>query len=115
MERRQGSSLRLGYVNGDEVSMEVKKHLSGGTLKVAMVEAVKAAVYKFAGEGQALEKAAIELGITPRTLNIWLGPVDKGGWAELEGVKQAIGTRGVVEHMLDVAPKLAKRRSAKRE
>lgn len=62
----------------------IKKHLSGGTLRQVMVAEVQRALDKFSGQTLAIEQAALELGITPRTLRVWRGPVDKGGWPELQ-------------------------------
>lgn len=65
--------------------MQIKKHLSGGTLRTVMAEEIKRVIAKFSGEDQAIEKAALELGVTPRTIRVWKGSVDKGGWPELQG------------------------------
>jgi len=87
--------------------MHIKKHLSGGTLKVVMAEEIKRVFAKFSGQDQPVEKAALELGITPRTVRVWKGPVEKGGWTELQGF-------GGMEKLLSTQPKTkAKKRSKK--
>ena len=70
--------------------MSVKKHLVGGTLRAVMVEEVRRVM---ALEGH-IDRAAVVLGITPRTLRVWLAK-----WPELAGVY-----RGAMEQMLDVKP-----------
>lgn len=64
--------------------MSIKKHLQGGTLRKVMVNEVKRCLKLYVGQPQSIEKAAIHLGVTPKTLRLWKGPVDKGGWEELQ-------------------------------
>lgn len=65
--------------------MNVKKHLEGGSLRRVMVEEIKRCFNKYQNDSQPIERAALELGITPRTLRVWKGPEEKGGWKELQG------------------------------
>lgn len=88
--------------------MQIKKHLSGGTLRAAMVDAIKAAMASFTEQDQQKERAAMELGLAPRTLRVWLGPEDKGGWPELQGIV------GSVEKLVSTKPKTKKKRKAKK-
>jgi hypothetical protein len=67
-----------------------------------MAEEIKRVFEKFSGQDQSVEKAALELGITPRTLRVWRGPVEKGGWTELQGF-------GGMEKLLKTKPKKAKK------
>ncbi len=83
--------------------MQTKKHLEGGTLHTVMVTEVKRTLHKFSGQDQATEKAALELGITPRTLRVWMGPEAKGGWKELQG-------QGGMAKVLGVKPKSKKKK-----
>lgn len=69
--------------------MTVKRHLSGGTLRKVMAEEILRVLKATQGDSMALEKAALVLGVTPRTLRVWRGPVEKGGWEELQ-VKDAV-------------------------
>ena len=62
----------------------VKKHMEGGTLRIVMANEVKRVLHKNQDEPQKLVKTALELGVTPKTLRQWMGPVDKGGWDELQ-------------------------------
>ncbi len=64
--------------------MNTKKHLQGGTLRKVMVAEIFRAMKYYAGQSNVVENAAIELGITARTLRMWRGPVAKGGWVELQ-------------------------------
>lgn len=56
--------------------MAVKKHLVGGTLRKVIVQEVKRVLEEKAGH---IDGAAVELGITPRTLRVWLKE-----WPELQ-------------------------------
>ena len=69
----------------------IKKHLEGGTLRKVMAEEIIRVLTKYSDDSQVYERAALELGITPRTLRVWRGPVEKGGWEELQ-VKNAVDT-----------------------
>lgn len=74
--------------------MAIKKHLEGGTLRQVMVAEISRVLTKYSEDSQFYERAALELGITPRTLRVWTGPVKKGGWAELQPehvVEQVLG------------------------
>lgn len=62
----------------------IKKHLEGGTLRAVMVNEIKRVIEKYQDDPQAILKAALELGTTPKTLRQWRGPVEKGGWVELQ-------------------------------
>lgn len=64
----------------------IKKHLQGGSLRAVMVQEIIRVIRKYATQDQKYEHAALELGVTPRTLRLWRGPVDKGGWSELQGL-----------------------------
>lgn len=83
--------------------MQVKRHLQGGTLRVAMAEEIKRVLSKYQDQDQPVEKSAMELGISPRALRVWKGPVEQGGWEELQG-------RGGMERLLKTKPKKAKKR-----
>lgn len=76
----------------------VKKHMEGGTLRVVMANEVKRVLHKNQDEPQKLVKSSLELGVTPKTLRQWMGPVDKGGWAELQ-VKPGEAMEKVVKVM----------------
>lgn len=78
---------------------KIKKHLDNGSLRKVMADEIQRVIKKYAGQTMAVEQAAIELGVTPRTLRIWRGPVDKGGWPELQ-IKDVIGK------FLDIAERL---------
>ena len=62
----------------------VKKHLQGGTLRKVMATEVLRCLKLFTNHSQPIDRAAMELGITPKTLRLWKGPVEKGGWHELQ-------------------------------
>lgn len=62
----------------------VKKHLQGGSLRKVMANEILRCLSIYGNESQPIDKAALELGITPKTLRLWLGPVEKGGWQELQ-------------------------------
>lgn len=68
-----------------------KQHLVGGTLRKVMAEEIIRVIQQVSRSGatQIIETSAIILGITPRTLLKWKGPVEKGGWKELQ-VKDAV-------------------------
>lgn len=75
-----------------------RKHMSGGTLRIVMSEEIKRALSKFSKLDvfQQRMAAAAELGITWRTIMKWLGPVEKGGWEELQGnggMAKLVGTK----------------------
>lgn len=78
--------------------MQIKKHLNGGTLRAVMVAEIKRVLAKFANEELSLEKCAVELGLHHRTLRVWRGPIEKGGWPELQG-------QGGMEKVLKTKPK----------
>lgn len=84
----------------------IKKHLNGGTLRAVMVEEIKRVLTKFSGEDQFVEKVSVELGIAPRTIRVWLGPVEQGGWEELQG-------KGGAEKLLGTKPKKSKEKRSK--
>lgn len=86
----------------------IKKHLEGGTLKQVMVREVIRVLEKYQGDPQAILKASLELGTTPKTLRQWKGPVDKGGWSELQPT-----IKGSVEKVLAVAKKSTKKPTKK--
>jgi hypothetical protein len=88
------------------IIMETKKHLEGGTLHTVMASEVKRALVEFSGQDQYIEKAALQLGITPRTLRVWIGPVEKGGWEELQG-------KGGMAKLLATKPKAKAKKRAK--
>lgn len=58
--------------------MAYKEHLVGGTLRSVMVQEVLRAMKANKGH---IDTAAVELGITPRTLRLW-----KANWPELQGI-----------------------------
>ena len=62
----------------------VKKHMEGGTLRVVMANEVRRVLHKNQDAPQKLVMSALELGVTPKTLRQWMGPEEKGGWAELQ-------------------------------
>lgn len=64
--------------------MSVKKHLQGGSLRKVMAAEILRALRFHGNDSQPVDKAAMELGITPKTLRLWKGPVEKGGWQELQ-------------------------------
>lgn len=89
--------------------MAIKKHIAGGTLRIVMAEEIKKqlAVAANGHPDQYREVAAIALGITPRTLKVWLGPIDKGGWSELQGF-------GGMEKLLKTKAKTKKKAAKKK-
>jgi hypothetical protein len=77
-----------------------RKHLSGGTLHAVMAAEVRRVLTKYQklSSFQQRMASAAELGTTLRTLNKWVGPVDHGGWEELQGfggMDRILGTRTV--------------------
>lgn len=62
----------------------MKEHLKGGTLRKVMVTEIKRVLRKNADHHAPILKSALELGISPKTLRQWRGPIDKGGWEELQ-------------------------------
>ncbi len=88
--------------------MHIKKHMSGGTLRTVMAEEIKRVFEKFSTEDMPVEKASLELGIAPRTLRVWRGPVDKGGWIELQGL-------GGMERLLGTKPKTKSKKRSKKK
>lgn len=62
----------------------IKQHLAGGTLRKVMAKEILRVLNKHQDAPQRFERMAVELGVTPRTLRIWLGPMHKGGWEELQ-------------------------------
>lgn len=90
--------------------MEIKKHLGGGSLRKAMAAEIMRQLAEAAkvAPTQIVERAAFALGITPRTLRVWKGPVDKGGWEELQGL-------GGMEKLIAVAKRSkAKKKKSKK-
>lgn len=87
--------------------MQIKKHLTGGSLRRVMVAEIKAVMSEVAKTeeifSRVIDKSATELGITPRTLRVWLGPVDAGGWDELQP------TRADLEKLIVTLQKKAKK------
>ena len=83
--------------------MEVKKHLAGGTLRQVMAEEVKRSLASHSEEPQPIERAAIELGVTPRTIRLW-----QKTWPELQPE-----LKGSMERLLSITPKAAKKGSKK--
>jgi hypothetical protein len=75
----------------------MKEHLAGGTLRKVMVVEVLRSLKSHEGK---VDPAAIELGVTPRTLRIW-----KHAWPELSA--------GGMEKLSKVT-KVKKKRSKKR-
>lgn len=76
----------------------VKKHLQGGTLRKVMAAEIFRCLKFYANHSQPIDMTAMELGITPKTLRLWKGPVEKGGWQELQ-----IPAGKAVETLLRVA------------
>lgn len=65
--------------------MERKHKLEGGTLRIVMAQEIKRTLKEVGDTGlYGMEAAAKKLGITLRTLYKYVGPVDKGGWPELQ-------------------------------
>lgn len=60
------------------------KHMVGGTLRRVMAQEVRRVMSKYVGSYNSTQAAAKELGITSKTLRQWKGPVEKGGWEELQ-------------------------------
>ncbi len=81
----------------------IKKHLEGGTLKEVMVQEVKRVLNKYQDDPAKILRAALELGTTPKSVRQWMGPVEKGGWAELQP-----DIRGSVEKVLTISKKKPK-------
>lgn len=88
--------------------MQIKKHLNGGTLRTVMAEEIKRCIVKYANDDQPVEKAAMELGIAPRTLRVWKGDVSQGGWEELQG-------RGGMELLCKTPKKSKSKKKAKKK
>lgn len=62
----------------------MKAHLKGGTLRAVMVKEIKRCMAKHADSHSPILAAALELGVAPKTLRQWKGPLEKGGWEELQ-------------------------------
>lgn len=60
------------------------QHMIGGTLRRVMAQEVKRCLSKHSGSSKPTFLAAQELGITTKSLRKWKGPVEKGGWKELQ-------------------------------
>jgi hypothetical protein len=60
------------------------KHFEGGTLRMVMAKEVKRVLKKNRHNPRPVIAASLELGVHHKTLRVWMGPVDKGGWAELQ-------------------------------
>jgi hypothetical protein len=88
----------------------IKKHLEGGTLRAVMVSEIKRVIEKYQDDPQAILKSALELGTTPKTLRQWRGPVEKGGWVELQP-----SIVGSVEKVMAVGKKPAKKAPKKKK
>lgn len=89
-----------------ETKPQVKKHLVGGSLRRVQVDEIKRVMASHAGEAQFIERVALELGVVPRTLRVWVGPVEKGGWPELQ-------VHDAMSRVLATKPKLIKRQPLK--
>lgn len=62
-----------------------RDHLAGGTLRIAMANEVKRVLATIQDQGVVgMTKAAETLGVSQRVLYKWCGPVEKGGWPELQ-------------------------------
>jgi len=83
--------------------MQQKKHLVGGTLHEVMVAEVKRVIQEFGLEQK--DRIAVTLGITPRTLRIWLA-----GWEELKA-----NTTGAMEKVIAASPKTKKKNGKKKK
>jgi hypothetical protein len=92
--------------------MQIKKHLEGGSLRPLMAEEIKRVLKSVSTTNQPYEHAALQLGISTRTLRVWTQPADKGGWKELEGATDCLGVTGTVEKLLRTKTK--KRAKAKK-
>lgn len=84
-----------------EKRAEQKKHLMGGSLHQAMVEEVRRVLGVYSGLKNQKDAAAVELGVTPRTLCKWLK-----NWPELNEM-------GSIETVLK-ATKVKKTRARKK-
>ena len=71
--------------------MSIKKHLEGGTLHAVMATEIKRAIAKFAGEDQAIEKAALELGVLWPTYGTGPSPQNTISYSGPGQPAQAIG------------------------
>lgn len=80
----------------------IKKHMMGGTMHLVMIAEVKRALAKFSGEDQSVEKAALEMGITPRTLRVWMKD-----WPELNDI------RGSMEKVIRAVATKSKKKTKK--
>lgn len=60
------------------------KHLVRGSLRRVMAHEIRRVMSKYAGVFNATMLAAKELGITGKSLRKWKGPIEKGGWEELQ-------------------------------
>ncbi len=60
------------------------QHMMGGTLRRVMANEVRRVMSKYAGAHNSTQAAAKELGITTKSLRKWKGPIEKGGWMELQ-------------------------------
>ncbi len=63
----------------------IKGHLRGGSIEAFIVNRVKTLFAELHDDGQKLTKISLDLGISPKTLRQWLGPIEKGGWEAFQG------------------------------
>lgn len=62
-----------------------RDHMAGGTLRLAMAKEIRRVLAEIKDEGVlGMTKAANTLGVSQRALYKWCGPIDKGGWPELQ-------------------------------
>lgn len=78
-----------------------------------MAEEIKRVLKSVSTTNQPYEHAALQLGISTRTLRVWTQPADKGGWKELEGATNCLGVSGVVEKLLKTKKKKARTKKSK--
>lgn len=69
-----------------------RPHLAGGTLHQAMAREVRRVLAEIKDSGvMGMRKAAQTLGVSERVLYKWTGPIEKGGWPELQvGMEEAM-------------------------
>lgn len=63
----------------------IKGHLRGGSIEAFIVNRVKSMFSELRDDPQKLIKISLDLGISPKTLRQWLGPIEKGGWEAFQG------------------------------
>ncbi len=76
----------------------MSKHMVGGTLRKVMAAEIKRVLAKHADHPHRIQASATILGITSKTLRQWMGPIEKGGWEELqpnlmEGLQAVLGVQ----------------------